>query len=573
MYEINANGFIEVGKKEKILTDEEIKQKEEKIIYDNKIFAYMYSEFNPVLCVKRKLARDLLIKYDGELCSHNIYYNDNIENELEDGTIVTQYRTLIDISTSQSSHSALFLTYLVKINETGELFYPILNDNKLDLWIQYILKDDMSEKIKDPFKSNDQNNKIKLSRTVYFEELQTEPNMRQWVKHHHIEQSHNKSLKPPSCNCCNGTRKKEEDISSDELINSMHTCITVSYENIELTMSKDSINVQYKPYYSDIASMQYNISTNTYEPTRYNSCDFNSFSYNLSDDSMRIHTNDSWLFAHDILRSSEITIHRGKYFMKSLLTDLQNESSFYDKELITLKYPNFITDDTLWSRSNSFGTNNSYLENLDKSKEEQIHRINMTYINDVKIYNDDKYIPLIMNSLKTIHTKIYSNDKLTETNKLKFNELINLKDIHHEIEKSLELIEQTDEFKQIVNIVKNYSNQSEQSKNKLDELTQKMYDIYSTNPTKIDHIILKKQYNGYKLTTNIDGYIVIYVCPKKEFLIDMAKKWLPDREVVELEDVKYCGDQSVELSEDKITTIEIKRSNLINKQQKNKESS
>ena len=126
---------------------------------------YFYSEFNTKLSEKKgPLVKDILVEYEGPIQKNNIYYNDCIENELEDKTQVLQYRTLIPYS-----EYCIFITYLVKDKNTGKLFYPVYKNKLFDMWVEYINKGDMSKKFKDPFDISN-NNKIKISRTVYLEE-------------------------------------------------------------------------------------------------------------------------------------------------------------------------------------------------------------------------------------------------------------------------------------------------------------------------------------------------------------------------------------------------------------------
>lgn len=522
---------------------------------------YFYTEFNAKLSEKKPLSDKILVKYEGVKKNFNIYYNDCVDNVMEDDTKILQYRTLIPYS-----EHCVFITHLVENKQTGELFYPMYKNKFLDMWVEYIIKGDMTKKIKDPFDISTNNN-IEFTRTVYLEEQPEHLGVRCWAPNMHIEQAYNTKISAPKCNCCNGTRKKEEDITPDTMVISTCTSITIKHDEFVIKFSKDNINIAYTPYIYDKPNLMYNISTKDYDIKRWNSESINTFSYDAKTDNITVNNKGGWIFCDGWEFSKTITINKGKFFMEEIEKEKNKKESYYEKEKIILKYPKFLADDTLWSSSNLGSI--SYLENWNKSKDIQTNIINKHYINDVKVYNDNAKVKKIINGLKALYKQIKSLIKLDyefdEVNMLRFEDLTSLKEIHDDFAEKLFQVTNMFEFKEIIDLLQTINvTDLGYSVNTYPQNIRAMYDLYSKNISDVKHMIIKPKYNEWELLTNIDGYIVCYCMTDKNYLTSLSKKWFPDRELIEFENYDKFKLEKDELYEDMIQTeiIDITNTNV-----------
>ena len=383
----------------------------------------------------------------------------------------------------------------------------------------------------------------------------------------HIEQAYNKKISAPICNCCNGTRKKEEDIKPETMVKSTHTSVIIDFDEFIINFDKNYINITYTPYVYDKPDLMHNISTDDFDITRWNSQSLNSFRYDAKTDDVTINNKGGWIFGDSWEFSKSATVHKGKYFMEEIEKEKNKTDSFYQREKIILKYPNFIDDETLWT-SSCFGSI-SYLENWDKAKETQTHIINKYYINDVTVYNENEKLKTIIGAVKGLYDKIKSlfnlDYEFDGVSMLRFEDLTNLKEIHDNFEMSLLQIESSTEFKNIKDMLQTIKiTDLGYSVDTYPPNIRAMYDLYSNNPSDIKHVIIKPKYREWQLLTNIGGYIVCYCMANKEYLLSLSKKWFPDRELVEFEEYNKFELEKDELYEDMIHTeiIDITNTNV-----------
>lgn len=493
-------------------TDQLIKFHIQNIYYSDDIGYFNPEQFEP---------------YDGELpITTDKYFTDQntLLHKLEDGRYidVIQYRILVPYSSD-----SYYLTYLLKMNDIYYKPKPY-EETILNYWIKTIYSwtsDNLNPSLTPLEKVY---NRMSISRTLTLTKKVEDRHINSLIAPSNF--LHDENIGGPqhsiSCSCCKHAHL--EKVSPDAYILKIQA--TYDYHN-----QKEDYKIHIANYNHLVT---FEITTTSYfgndiyfrEETKQfgtyatGSDRINTLKFDFTNNTISVGTDP--LFCRSW---GDITFGRGKYFVKPS----------YDHW--THYYPEFVTDDTIWSYGKQYGASiNDYTDGIDLSHNELAVRLFQIY-----------------DFLKTmIETKLNKCTQDYEQEPKKYNTLVSMDEIYDDFDAVIDDKEFQIIIKEMLHMTNTIVAHDLDNRIVISEKYRTLYDFYNKNRFMIDlpHVFIVEGNPEYRsieftLITVVNRQIISYVHSDKTKLLEIASKTWPSREIIYIDHddnenlIKHTGKQ------------------------------